>query len=153
MKPWILFKFCGNYWCFFFTVSQAGLGLGHDLNPLSVGCSSSNVSSVLKSFQCYLHLSHVCTTHWPAWVLCGGLSVNSVLKVLGVLNRIKSTHAQLEVSSGVHKRILWGHFPMLHTFHLFPRNFLWTDTALSSNQIAEPVITSLSHVLLQLGQH
>lgn len=45
--------------------------------------------------------------------------VNSILKVFGMLNGIKSTHVQLEMSPGVHKNLMKSLF-QAPLFPLFP---------------------------------
>lgn len=68
-----------------------------------------------------------------------------------MLNRIKPVPVHLEVSPGVHKKLYEVTFqPPL--FSLFPQKFPVGDASLFSIQSAEALVTSLSHVLLQLGQ-
>lgn len=68
------------------------------------------------------------------------------------MNRIKSTHVQLELSPGVHKKTMWSLFKLL-SFYYFPRHFLLVDAFLSFIQNAKALVTSLCHVLPQLGPH
>lgn len=68
------------------------------------------------------------------------------------MNRIKCTHVQLELSPGVHKKTMWSLFK-LFSFYYFPRHFLLVDAFLSFIQNAKALVTSLCHVLPQLGQH
>lgn len=85
----------------------------------------------------------MCTTQWPAWDLRYDLSVNSVLTVFGLLNRIKSTPVQLKVSPCVHKTLSEINFPSSSLSVISPRNFVsWCFLSL------HPQYWGLSYVLL-----
>lgn len=71
------------------------------------------------------------------------LSVNSVLTVFGLLNRIKSTPVQLKVSPCVHKTLSEINFPSSSLSVISPRNFVsWCFLSL------HPQYWGLSYVLL-----
>lgn len=62
-----------------------------------------NVSFISKPLQSGLDLSRVYNTQVPIWDLY------SVVKVYGILFRVRSMPVQLEMSPGVHSNF-WGHF-------------------------------------------
>lgn len=79
----------------------------------------SNVSSLLKAFTVLSGSVCACTTQWPVWDLGRSLPISSVLKVLGMLIRIKSTHVQVWGELRSSETTLQGWFPeLLSLYHL-----------------------------------
>lgn len=79
----------------------------------------SNVNSLRKAFAVLFGSVCACTTQWSVWDLGGSLPIGSVLKVLGMLIRIKSTHVQVWGELRSSEKTLQGWFPeLLFLYHL-----------------------------------